>query len=326
MKAIVYTRYGQPDVLKLKEVPKPSPKDNEVLIKVHAAAVNDFDWGLLRGRPFVLRIGALFKPKYSILGCDMAGVVKAVGGNVKKFQPGDEVFGDISGSGFGGFAEYVCAREDVLAPKSAKMTFEQAAAVPHAGVLLLQALRHRGKIKKGQKILINGAGGGVGTMGVQYLKSLGAEVTCVDGGPKLDMLSSLGADRVVDYTKEDYTKNGQVYDLIIDNVVNRSIFDYKHALGPHGIFVMVGGILSKIFKIIMLRSLVVRNGRKRINLLMHKPDPNDLVFLNELIEAGTVEPVIDKRYPLSKVPDAILYYGKALQKGKLVITMVHNNK
>jgi len=326
MKAIVYTKYGPPDVLQLKEVAKPTPKDNEVLVKVHAASVNDWDWGLLRGKPFVIRIGGLFKPKYSILGCDIAGRVEAVGRNATQFQPGDEVFGDISGCSFGGFAEYVCARENVLALKSASMTFEQAAAVPHAGVLFLQGLRDKGQIQKGQKVLINGAGGGVGTMGLQFAKSLGAEVTCVDSGPKLDMLRSLGADHVIDYTKEDFTKNGQAYDLIIDNVVNRSIFDYKRALSPNGIFVMVGGSIARIFKIILLRPLVMRKGSKKISILMHKPNPNDLVYMNELFEAGIVEPIIDKIYPLSEVPEALRYYGKAHHQGKLVITMEHNNK
>ena len=243
MKAIVYTRYGPPDVLQLQEVEKPAPKDNEVLVKVHAASVNSWDRDLLSGTPFINRLlfFGVLKPKTKILGCDIAGRVEAVGRNVKQFQPGDEVFGDISGCGFGGFAEYVCAHENSLAMKSASMTFGEAAAVPQTAVLALQGLRDKGQIQKGQKVLINGAGGGSGTFAVQIAKSFGAEVTGVDSTGKLDMLRSIGADQVIDYTQEDFTNNGQVYDLILDVVTYRSIFDYKRALSPKGIYVMLGG-------------------------------------------------------------------------------------
>jgi NADPH:quinone reductase-like Zn-dependent oxidoreductase len=319
MKAIVYTKYGPPDVLQLKEVAKPTPKDNEVLVEVHAASVNDWDWGLLRGKPFVNRLlFGLRKPKVKILGCDIAGRVEAVGRNVKQFQPGDEVFGDISGCGMGGFAEYVCARENVLAQKSASMTYEQAAAVPQAAVLALQGLR-KGQVQPGQKVLINGAGGGVGTFGVQIAKSFGAEVTGVDSTGKLDMVRSIGADQVIDYTKEDFTKSGRRYDLILDVVVYRSIFDYKRALSPKGIFVMIGGSIPRVFLIALTAPLITRS--KKLVILAHKPNSKDLIFMNNLFEAGKVVPVIDRRYPLSEVPEALRCFGKGHVQGKVVITV-----
>jgi len=319
MKAIVYTKYGPPDVLQLKEVAKPTPKDNEVLVEVHAASVNDWDWGLLRGKPFVNRLlFGLRKPKVKILGCDIAGRVEAVGRNVKQFQPGDEVFGDISGCGMGDFAEYVCARENVLAQKSASMTYEEAAVVPQAAVLALQGLR-KGQIQPGQKVLINGAGGGVGTFGVQIAKSFGAEVTGVDSTGKLDMVRSIGADQVIDYTKEDFTKSGRRYDLILDVVVYRSIFDYKRALSPKGIFVMIGGSIPRVFLIALTAPLITRS--KKLVILAHKPNSKDLIFMNNLFEAGKVVPVIDRRYPLSEVPEALRYFGKGHVQGKVVITV-----
>jgi NADPH:quinone reductase-like Zn-dependent oxidoreductase len=324
VKAIVYTKYGPPGVLQFQEVEKPVPKDNEVLIRVHAASVNDWDWGLLRGRPFVNRLlFGLLKPKTKILGCDVAGQVEAVGKNVKHFQPGDVVFGDLSGSGFGGFAQYVCAREDVLALKHANLTFEEAAAIPQAGVLAVQGL-YKGKIQKGKKVLINGAGGGVGTFAVQIAKSFGAEVTGVDSTRKLDMLLSMGADHVIDYTKEDFTKNGQVYDLILDLVVYRSMFDYKRALGPRGILVMIGGSIPRIFQIVLTAPLIIRS--KKLVILAHKPNPEDLIFINDLFEAGKVKPVIDRCYPLREVPEALRYFGEGHHQGKIVITLEHNNK
>jgi len=328
MKAVVYTKYGPPDVLQLKEVAKPIPKDNEVLVKVHAASVNSWDWDLLRGTPFVNRLMfGILKPRTGILGCDIAGQVEAVGRNVKQFQPGDEVFGDISGCGWGGFAEYVCARENVLALKPASMTFEEAAAVPQAAVLALQGLRDKGQIQPGQKVLINGAGGGAGTFGVQITKSFGAEVTGVDSTSKLDMLRSIGADQVIDYTQEDFTKNGQVYDLILDVVTYRSIFDYKRALSPKGIYVMLGGgSWARVFQTMFLGPLISMTGSKKMGLLMHKPNTNDLVFMKELFEAGKVVPVIDRRYPLSEVAEALRYFGEGHVKGKVVITVEHSEE
>jgi NADPH:quinone reductase-like Zn-dependent oxidoreductase len=326
MKAIVYTEYGSPDVLRLEEVEKPTPKEDEVLVEVHAASVNDWDWGLLRGKPFLNRLlFGLLKPKIKILGCDIAGRVEAVGRNVKQFQPGDEVFGDISGCGWGGFAEYVCARENALALKPASMTFEEAAAVPQAAVLALQGLRDKGQIQPGQKALINGAGGGVGTFAVQIAKSFGAEVTGVDSTRKLDMVRSIGADQVIDYTQEDFTQSGQRYDLILDVAAYHSIFDYKRALSPRGIYVMVGGSTARIFQAMFLGPLISMTGSKKMGILMHKPN-KDLAFMKELFEAGKVVPVIDGRYPLSEVPEALRYFGEGHAKGKIVITVEHNSK
>ncbi len=326
MKAIVYTKYGPPDVLQIKEVEKPTPKDNEVLIKVHAASVNDWDWGLLRGKPFVNRLlFGLLKPKIKILGVDIAGQVEVVGGNVKQFQPGDEVFGDLCGCGWGGFAEYVCALENALALKPASMTFEEAAAVPQAAVLALQGLRDKRQIQPGQKVLINGAGGGAGTFAVQIAKSFGAEVTGVDSTSKLDMMRSIGADQVIDYTREDFTKNGQRYDLILDVAAYHSIFDYKRALSPKGIYVMVGGSTARIFQVMFLGPWISMTGSKKMGILMHKPN-KDLAFLKELFEAGKVVPVIDRRYPLSEVAEALRYFGEGHAQGKVVITLEQNNK
>lgn len=321
MKAIVYERYGSPDVLELKEVEKPVPKDNEILIKVYAASVNDWDWGLLRGKPFVNRLlFGLLKPKIKILGVDIAGQVEAVGRNVKKFQPGDEVFGDISGCGWGGFAEYVCALENALSLKPASITFEEVAAVPQAAVLALQGFRDKRQIQPGQKVLINGAGGGAGTFAVQIAKSFGAEVTGVDSTSKLDMMRSIGADQVIDYTREDFTKNGQRYDLILDFAAYHSIFDYKRALSPKGIYVMVGGSSARIFQVMFLGPWISMTGSKKMGILMHKPN-KDLAFMKELFEAGKVVPIIDRRYPLNETAEALRYFGEGHARGKVVITV-----
>jgi NADPH:quinone reductase-like Zn-dependent oxidoreductase len=326
MKAIVYERYGSPDVLELKEVEKPVPKDNEILIKVYAASVNDWDWGLLRGKPFVNRLlFGLLKPKIKILGVDIAGQVEAVGGNVKKFQPGDEVFGDLSGCGWGGFAEYVCALENALSLKPASITFEEAAAVPQAAVLALQGLRDKRQIQPGQKVLINGAGGGAGTFAVQIAKSFGAEVTGVDSTSKLDMMRSIGADQVIDYTREDFTKNGQRYDLILDFAAYHSIFDYKRALSPKGIYVMVGGSSARIFQVMFLGPWISMTGSKKMGILMHKPN-KDLAFMKELFEAGKVVPIIDRRYPLNETAEALRYFGEGHAQGKVVIAVERNSK
>ena len=321
MKAIVYTEYGQPEVLQLKEVEKPAPKDDEVLVRVHAASVNSWDWDLLRGKPFLNRIGGLLKPKYEILGADIAGRVEAVGNSVKELQPGDEVFGDISGCSWGGFAEYVCARESALALKLASMTFEQAAAIPQAGILALQGLRKKGNIEPGQKVLINGAGGGVGTIAVQIAKSLGAEVTGVDSAEKLDMLHSIGADHVIDYTQEDFTKNGERYDLILDVVAHRSIFEYRRTLEPGGVFVLIGGSGATIPQIMLLGPLISIFGSRKIGFLLHKPNRNDLNSLNDLFETGKAVPIIDRLYTLGEVPEALRHLGGGHVKGKVVITM-----
>ena len=314
MKAIVCTKYGSPDVLQLKEVEKPTPKDNEALVKVHAASLNAADLETLRG-------GSL-KLKYKILGTDIAGRVEAVGRNVKQFQLGDEIWGDLSLYGFGTFAEYVCVPEKALRLKPVSMTFEEAAAIPTAAVVALQNLRGKRPIQPGQKVLINGAGGGVGTFAVQLAKYFGAEVTGVDSTKKLDMLHSIGADHVIDYTQEDFTKNGQHYDLILDVVVHRSVFAYKRALSPKGICVFVGGSMTRVFLNILLGLLISMTGSKKMGIVMWKPNKKeDLDFLKELFEADKVVPVIDRRYPLSEVPEAFRYLEQGHAKGKVVINV-----
>ncbi len=283
MKAMVYTKYGSPDVLELKEVEKPTPKDNEVLIKVHAASANAADWHILRADPFLVRLMGfgLLKPKHKILGADIAGRVEAVGVNVKQFQPGDEVFGDIYSSGLGGFAEYVCASENAaFVLKPASTTFEEAAAVPVAAVTALQGLRDKGQIQPGQKVLINGASGGVGTFAVQIAKSFGAEVTGVCSTRKLDMVRSIGADQVIDYTQEDFTKSGQRYDLIIAVNGYHPISDYKRALSPKGIYVAIGGSGAQIFQSIFLGSWISMTGSKKMGSMgMAKANKKDLVWI-----------------------------------------------
>jgi len=320
MKAIVYTEYGSPDVLQLKDVDKPTPKDNEVLVKVHAASVNYIDWQILRGESFFLRLttGGFLNPKHKILGDDIAGRVEAVGVNVKQFQPGDEVFGI---SNFNTFAEYVCVPENALALKPASMTFEEAAAVPEAAIPALQGLRDHGQIQPGQKVLINGASGGVGTFAVQISKSFGAEVTGVCSTRKLEMVRSIGADHVIDYTREDFTKSGQRYDLILATAGDRSIFDYKRALSPEGIYVCAGGSFAQYFQAVLLGPLISMTGSKKLGSMLAKPNQKDYVLLIELFEAGKVVPVIDRRYPLSEVPEALRYYGEGYAQGKVVITM-----
>jgi NADPH:quinone reductase-like Zn-dependent oxidoreductase len=325
MKAIVYTKYGTPDVLELKEVDIPTPKDDEVLIEVHAVSINDWDWGLLQGIPFTNRLSfGLLKPKKRILGSDIAGRIEAVGKNITQLQPGDEVYGDLSGN-WGGFAEYVCARENALALKPASMTFDEAAAIPQAAMLALQGLLDKGQIQRGQKLLINGAGGGVGTFAVQISKSYGVEVTGVDSPGKLEMLRSMGFDQVIDYTKEDFTRKGQCYDLILDVKTNRSIFDYMRALSPNGIYVTVGGSSARLLQALFLGPWISMFTKKRVRIVLLKPN-RDLAYMNELFEAGKVKPVIDGPYKLSEVPEAIRYFGEGNHKGKVVITVEHDDK
>ena len=319
MKAIVYTKYGGSEVLQTKEIEKPYPKDDEVLVKVFAASINDWDDGLLHG-DFVNRLlNGLLKPKRQILGSDIAGRIEAVGKNVKQFKAGDEVYGDLSGR-WGGFAEYTCATEKALALKPASMSFDEAAAIPQAAMLAVQGLLDRGKIKPGQKLLINGAGGGVGTFGVQIAKLYGVEVTGVDSTSKLDMLRSIGFDHVIDYTKEDFTKNGQRYDLILDVKTNRSIFDYARALSRNGIYVTVGGSMARLLQALFLTPWISLISKKHIRIVALKPN-KDLAYINELFETGKLRPVIDGPYNLDDVPEAFRIFGKGEHKGKMVITM-----
>ena len=322
MRAIVYTEYGSPDVLQFTEVAKPTPKADEVLIRVLAASVNPLDWHFMRGTPYLVRIMAgLRKPKVTRLGVDVAGQVEAVGENLTQFQPGDEVFGGCKGA----FAEYVCASERSLVLKPANVTFEQAAAVNVAAISALQGLRDKGQIQRGQKVLINGAAGGVGTFAVQIAKAFGADVTGVCSTRNVDMVRSIGADQVVDYTQEDFTKSGQRYDLILDMIGNHSFSDLRGALTPKGTLVLVGGPdegrwlgpLPGLLKTVVLSRCV---SQKLLPFLAHL-SKDDLIVMRELLESGKVAPVIDRSYPLSDVPEAIRYLEEGHARGKVVIAM-----
>ena len=327
MKAIVCTRYGPPDVLQLQEVEKPTPKEDEALVRVHAASVNAADAEILRGM-WAARFGGPLRPQHKIPGSDIAGTVEAVGRNVKQFQPGDDIWGDLSFPyGYGTFAEYVCVSENALTLKPASMTFEEASTYPQSAIISLQSLRDKGRIQPGHKVLINGAGGGMGTFAVQIAKYFGAEVTGVDSTRKLDMLRSIGVDHVIDYTQEDYTKSGQCYDLILDVAAYRSVFDYRRALSPKGIFMMVGGSLATLLQVVFLGALISRIGSKKLGLNAYDSNnKEDLALLAELFESGKVVPVIDRCYPLSEVPEALRYLEEGHALGKVVITVEDNDK
>ncbi len=321
MKAIVQNDYGSPDVLELKEIDKPVVKENDVLVRVHAAALNAGDYFSMRGSPWLVRFTVGFpKPKNYVLGWDVAGQVEAVGEKVTRFQPGDEVFASCNGT----LAEYACAAEDKFAMKPTNLTFEQAAAVPTAAITALQGLRDAGKVQPGQKVLINGASGGVGTFAVQIAKSFGAEVTGVCSTRNVDMVRSIGADHVIDYTQEDFTQIGRRYDLILDNVANRSFSDLRRALTPQGIIIPNSGHggMGYVFKAFLLSPFMRQQGRP----LVANTNNEDLVVLKELIEAGKVTPVIDRTYPLSETPEALRYLDQGHAQGKVVITVEHNNK
>jgi NADPH:quinone reductase-like Zn-dependent oxidoreductase len=325
MKAIVRTKYGSPDVLRLEEVERPTPEGNELLAKVQAASINKADLYFLKGPLLARLMGAGFlRPKNKMLGTDIAGRVEAVGANVKQFQPGDEVFGWC---GQRGFAEYACASEDTLVLKPANATFEEAAAVPVAAITALQALRDKGQVQPGQRVLINGASGGVGTFAVQIAKSFGAEVTAVCSTRNLDNARSMGADHVVDYTQEDVTRNGQRYDVIIAVNGYHSILDYKRALSPKGIYVLVGGsrIVTQLSQAMLLGRLISMTGSKKMGFMgIAKINQKDLAFLKELLETGKIKPLIDKRYTLAEAAEAIRYFEEGRASGKVVITMEHN--
>ena len=327
MKAIVYTKYGPPEVLQLKEVAKPEPTDNQVLVKVQAASANALDYRRFETTSTLGRFmdEVLLKATNKVLGADIAGRVEAVGAAVTQFRPGDEVFGVSAGS-VGGFAEYACAAEDNLALKPANLSFEAAAAVPVAALTALQGLRDNGQIQPGQKVLISGASGGVGTFAVQIAKSFWTEVTAVCSTRNLDMARSIGADYVVDYTKEDFSRNGRRYDLIIAVNGYHSILDYRRALSPSGIYVAVGGSIAQIFQAMLLGPLVSRIGSRKMGFMgIAKINQKDLVFIKELLEAGKVAPLIDRCYPLSEAVKAIRYLVEEHARGKVVITVERNN-
>ncbi|MEZ4644823.1 MAG: NAD(P)-dependent alcohol dehydrogenase [Chloroflexota bacterium] len=315
MQAIVHTKYGSPDVLQLVEVEKPTPQANEVLVKVVATAVNQADNHLLSG---MLRFSTGFlKPKHPILGSDIAGLVEAVGPDVTQFQVGDAVFGDLSGYGRGGFAEYVAAPESVLALKPANVSFAQAAAVPMTAVTALQGLRDKGRLRPGQRVLINGASGGVGAFAVQIARALGGEVTAVISTHKMDIVRAIGADHIIDYTQEDFSQSGQQYDLVFDTVGNRSVTEYKRILTHQGHFVTTAFLPSLMFWgpwLSLAEGIEMRN-------MVAKPNQQDLNVLRELLETNQIMPIIDRCYPLSAVPDALQYLGQGHAKGKVIITM-----
>lgn len=326
MKAIVYTEYGSPDVLHLMEIEKPTPKDNEVLVKVYAAATNPADWHLMRAEPFLARLeNGLLKPKHTQLGADLAGRVEAVGGKVTEFKVGDEVFGSLPLSHMSSFAEYVCATEDMLALKPANFSFEEAAAVPLAAFTALQGLRDKGQIRAGQKVLVNGASGGVGTYAVQIAKSYGTEVTGVCSTRNLDMVRSIGADHVIDYTREDFTKNGKQYDLIFCAVGNRTLTDYMRALTPQGICAIAGFTrLGLLFPHMILGPLRSKKGGKQAGLMpTAQANKKDLLVLRDLMVSGKIKSVIDRCYPLSETAEAIRYLEIGHARGKVIVTVEH---
>jgi len=318
MKAIIYTKYGSPDVLQFAEVEKPNPRDNEVLVKVHAASANPADWHTMRAKPFLARMAnGLLRPKNPRLGADLAGRVEALGKNVTQFQVGDDVFGELPLDGLGSFAEYVCSIEDALALKPARLTFEQAATVPLAGFTALQGLRDKGKIQAGQKVLINGASGGIGTFAVQIAKSFGTEVTGVCSTRNLELVRSIGADHVTDYTREDFTKKDQRYDLIFDTVGNLSISGCKRVLSPHGICSVAGfTTMSHLFGVMLF------GGAKVGMMETASSNKRDLLFLKELLDVGKIVPVIDRQYPLSETAEAIRYLETGRARGKVVIKVI----
>ena len=328
MRAAVCSRYGPPEALQVMEVDRPVPKDDEVLVRVRAACINKADWIMIRGRPFAVRLmgSGLRTPKNPIPGSDIAGQVEAVGRNVKEFHPGDNVFGDLFEFGQGGYAEYACASEDAFSTMPENITFEEAAAVPMAAITALQALRDEGKIQSGHKVLICGASGGVGTFAVQIAKSFGAEVTAVCSTRNLDIARSLGADHIIDYTKEDFTKTGQHYDLIIGVNGYRSIFSYKRALNPEGVYVMVGGRGPQLVQAMLLGPLISATGSRKVRSVSAMLNKKNMDSMGELLNTGKVVPVIDRRYPLDEIDKAFRYFEDGQARGKVVITLEQNSK
>jgi NADPH:quinone reductase-like Zn-dependent oxidoreductase len=322
MKAVVCTKYGPPDILEVKEVDLPIREDNQVLVKVHAASLNYGNLALLKGEPFLVRLAfGLLKPKYPIPGGDIAGRVEAVGKDVKQFQQGDEVYGDLSSCGWSGFAEYVSVPEHAIAYKPVNLSFEEAAAVPMAAVTALQALRDKGAIQRGQKVLINGASGGVGTFAIQIAKSFGAEVTAVCSTRNMDLARSLGADHVIDYTSEDFTARSERYDLILAVNGYQPIFAYKRLLSPTGKYVVVGGSGTQLFQALFFGPWISMTGSKKMGSVLQRPNQQDLIFMKELLEAEIVKPVIDRRYKMSDVTEAFKYFAEGHARGKVVLTV-----
>jgi NADPH:quinone reductase-like Zn-dependent oxidoreductase len=326
MKAIVYRRHGRPDVLSCEEIKKPTPQDGEVLIRVRAASVNPLDWHLIRGEPFIARLMVgLRRSKLKRPGVDVSGEVDAIGSNVTQFKRGHEVFGSCRGA----FAEFACAPESALAIKPRNATFEQAASVPVAGFTALQGLRDKGRIRPGQKVLVNGASGGVGTFSVQIAKSFGADVTGVCSTRNVEMVRSIGADRVIDYTQEDFTRSRSRYDLVLDTFANHSLFECRRVLTPTGRYVIVGGPWTGLIRLLahlIAAALSSRLSKRKVLTLMAKNKKEDLVVLRELIETGRVNPVIDRTYTLEEAPQAVRYMEEGHPRGKVVITLEGDRK
>ena len=320
MKAVVYTRYGPPDVLRVTNVAAPVPKDNEVLVRVAAVSLNRSDWETLRGKPLYARIGGPFRPRHHVLGSDIAGRVQAAGPRVTLFRPGQDVFGDILRH-MGGFAQYVCVPEGALAPMPAGMTYAEAAALPQAGAIALQGIRDKGQVQRGQKVLVNGAGGGSGMYAIQLAKLHGAEVTGVDNAEKLEFMRSVGADHVIDYTREDFTANGRAYDLILDLAAHRSAFAYQASLVPGGRYLYVGGSVTTLLQALLAGPVIGRADGRKIRLLAVRLGVEHLAPMVELCQAGEIATVIDRRYPLSETPAALRYLGEGHAKGKVVIVV-----
>lgn len=320
MRAIVYRSYGSPDVLSLEEVDRPTPNDDEVLIRIHAVSINGSDRENLVGRPLYVRMAGLRRPRHPILGSDIAGRVEAVGDRHTEFSPGDELFGEIPGY-HGGFAEYVCVSGRTMAPKPVGLSFEEAAAIPQAGVIALNGIRKGGKVQPGQSVLITGAGGSAGTFAVQLARLHGAEVTGVDHGRKLDFVRRLGADHVIDYTREDFTRGGARYDLILDLIAHRSVLAYRRALKPDGTYLYVGGSVATLLQTLLLAPLIRRVSGKHIRLLGVPQNRADLIAITELCVAGEIVPVIDRTYPLSETAQALRYVAEGRARGKVVISL-----
>jgi len=319
MKAILLKEYGLPNLLEIGEVAKPIPNQNEVMVRIHSVSINDWDWGLVRGKPFVIRLFfGLRKPKITIPGVDVSGKVEAVGGNVSSFKIGDEIYCDLSECGCGGFAEYVCVPEKTLSRKPSNISYNDAAALPHAGLLALQGLVEKGRVKSGQSVLINGAGGGVGTLGIQILKPYGVKITGVDSGEKLELMKSLGFDSVMNYKKTDFTDSGEKYDLILDTKSNRSVFKYARSLKKNGTYITVGGSMYRLFEIVLLGSLISLFTGKKMSVLIHKPNKG-LDQISKLVEKGQIKSVCDGPYEFDKIPELIQYFGEGRHLGKIVI-------
>ncbi|HSA95141.1 MAG TPA: NAD(P)-dependent alcohol dehydrogenase [Acidobacteriota bacterium] len=325
MKAIVYTKYGGPEVLDLKEVERPVPRDGEVLVRVQASALNAYDWHLLKADIFLVRLmgGGLFKPKTRTPGADIAGRIEAVGPNAGRFRPGEGVFGEIAGSGGGGLAEFARTRESLLAPMPAGLSFEEAAAAPMAALTALQGLRDKGKIRPGMKVLINGASGGVGTFAIQIAKLFGAEVTAVCSPDKMDIARSLRADHIIDYTREDFTRRGERYDVIFAANGYHPLWAYKRALAPKGVYAMAGGAAAQIFQA-MLLGPGMSIGARKMGAVMARVSAEDLLAIKELLETRKIVPVIDRRYPLEQAREAFSYFGEGHARGKVIITVGHH--